>query len=975
MSTQVYKGVFGPNTAAGSPGAVGDIAIVGRAGAWQLPDGSASLWHVAGNNLVGGTGGTSYYADPLLRPASEGTGDQGIVVLLPAGVGYPVRVACVLRRSGTTYYYVELVTDGAGNATAFYFAGNGAGINNALFPTLGVLNPSHQYAAIFNATGSGPVALSLTVIDLSNAGAVVGTPWTYSESEFVYPVGVPGITVASDSVATPILMVEVYQGGAAPTTVPAAYEAFYADLVSIPVSATTTVAFTGLGSTNWTSGTTFTPTGLAGLVASGSPTIISATSATQAYTTGSTAGTGSISDGVFAASLPVITAATPTGYTLSAGPNPVVEGNALTVTATISPSGAAASASGTIALVDGSDNPLGSIAFLAGQPYGSVVLYPSTAGSLEIDGSHTGLGFTGADPSTITVTVTSTPAPSVSFFPATLPSGTGAVSVSVTAEYCGLTVAGLVFPGSALPLYFGTIPTIGALTNFNGSNPAAQTFTASITPGIPSGPGLGRMALQVGSVIGILPVTPAIINNGVCFGDSLTYGTNASNPDGDGLFNDATATSYPARLWVRLGPSWSMWKYGYPGNTVAQVHAQILAVVGSGPAPFVATEGIKNYFCVMAGTNNLIFPSGSPTISELVASTALDLTSFVAYLRSLQNAGDKITLLAIPPSSQTNGQSIPDDGIFCLRKDAYNAYLRANYAAIGADDFGDLERASVYFEDGAQYNAAWYNQTDMTHCTDLVYDGLAQVVAGVIVAPVVSGGSTSNDPGVANVRATVVYEINGSSLTGTYDPITGHYSDPGVATVEASHTYLFAGATLTGTYDPIADQYSDPGIATVELGHTYLFAGATLTGTFAGGGGGGGLTQEQAQAACASALAAYSVATSGEVAGAATIAGITTLLGSGITTLAPSPESIQGTVVSATTTSATVSYLGGAAFNPTANAYAGAVPRYLSFTSGPNEGLPVVVNSSSVSAGNLTLGFAATVGIVAASPGNTLQVD
>ncbi len=91
--------------------------------------------------------------------------------------------------------------------------------------------------------------------------------------------------------------------------------------------------------------------------------------------------------------------------------------------------------------------------------------------------------------------------------------------------------------------------------------------------------------------------------------------------------------------------------------------------------------------------------------------------------------------------------------------------------------------------------------------------------------------------------------------------------------------------------------------------------------------------------------------------------------------LAPSPESLTGTVVSATTTSVTFSAGVGTVFNATANAYASVVTRYLTFTSGANKGLTVAVTSSSVASSNLTVGFAATTGVIAATAGDTVQLD
>lgn len=97
----------------------------------------------------------------------------------------------------------------------------------------------------------------------------------------------------------------------------------------------------------------------------------------------------------------------------------------------------------------------------------------------------------------------------------------------------------------------------------------------------------------------------------------------------------------------------------------------------------------------------------------------------------------------------------------------------------------------------------------------------------------------------------------------------------------------------------------------------------------------------------------------------------------GEVSLSPSPESIYGTVVSATTTSVTMSAAEGSAFNATSNAYANTAGpvRWLTFTGGSNVGLIVSITGSSVSGSNLTVTFAATAGVVAATAGDPVQID
>lgn len=88
-----------------------------------------------------------------------------------------------------------------------------------------------------------------------------------------------------------------------------------------------------------------------------------------------------------------------------------------------------------------------------------------------------------------------------------------------------------------------------------------------------------------------------------------------------------------------------------------------------------------------------------------------------------------------------------------------------------------------------------------------------------------------------------------------------------------------------------------------------------------------------------------------------------------------SATSVTGVVVSSTTTSVTISATGATVFNAAQNAYAGVVPRYLTFASGANRGPAAIVSSSSVANGHLTVGFPSTIGIGAATVGDEVEID
>lgn len=144
-------------------------------------------------------------------------------------------------------------------------------------------------------------------------------------------------------------------------------------------------------------------------------------------------------------------------------------------------------------------------------------------------------------------------------------------------------------------------------------------------------------------------------------------------------------------------------------------------------------------------------------------------------------------------------------------------------------------------------------------------------------------GSSSTDPGVANVLSTASYTIRGNALTGTYvaaatgnvktgvtygaaSALTGTYdgsdrwTDPGDSNVRLATAYkanstsnnktgrvtvptagnVKTGVTFetdagtTGTYDG-SDRWTDPGVSNVKSGTTYTANNVSKTGTLVGG--------------------------------------------------------------------------------------------------------------------------------------------
>jgi hypothetical protein len=113
-------------------------------------------------------------------------------------------------------------------------------------------------------------------------------------------------------------------------------------------------------------------------------------------------------------------------------------------------------------------------------------------------------------------------------------------------------------------------------------------------------------------------------------------------------------------------------------------------------------------------------------------------------------------------------------------------------------------------------------------------------------------GSSSTDPGLANVKHGVSYTIAGTQYTGTYRGYDLWTAVP-ASDIYLGHTYLQDGANVTGLIDEPAasnvktgivyyegqktgtydgsDRWTDPGTGNVAAGTQYLANGVTQTGT------------------------------------------------------------------------------------------------------------------------------------------------
>lgn len=150
-----------------------------------------------------------------------------------------------------------------------------------------------------------------------------------------------------------------------------------------------------------------------------------------------------------------------TGYTLDVSPSSVVVGSPVTITATLSPSGASLPAPLVITLQDSLASTVsGTITIADGSQSGTATVTPSAAGTHGITGSHTGGGFTGGD--------------SIAAFTAT--AKTLAMSVS---DPDGQTVTATVTPNAA---YTGTATVTPSGPAASGLSPVVLTFAGSSSP-------------------------------------------------------------------------------------------------------------------------------------------------------------------------------------------------------------------------------------------------------------------------------------------------------------------------------------------------------------------------------------------------------------------------------------------------------------------------------------------------------------
>jgi len=188
-----------------------------------------------------------------------------------------------------------------------------------------------------------------------------------------------------------------------------------------------------------------------------------------------------------------------------------------------------------------------------------------------------------------------------------------------------------------------------------------------------------------------------------CDGNSLTYGTGASDP---------ATESYPAQL-AALQPGWTVKNFGAPSNTTAQrataAPTEIDTYYGDGRP--------KNVAVLWEITNDLYF-------GGVVADA---ITRYVSWCQGRQAAGYSVVAATVLPRSDAG-----TPGSFEADRQTANTYIRANWASF-ADALADVAADTRIGDAGDELDTTYYN-ADKVHLNATGYG----VVAGIIQTAVLS---------------------------------------------------------------------------------------------------------------------------------------------------------------------------------------------------------------------------------------------
>ena len=215
------------------------------------------------------------------------------------------------------------------------------------------------------------------------------------------------------------------------------------------------------------------------------------------------------------------------------------------------------------------------------------------------------------------------------------------------------------------------------------------------------------IALDGPNVTGILPVAHLPVGAGnypsvnVCFkGDSITYGQEATAPG----TASGNGTSYPAIAMGLLGPNYTGYNFGIPGETVASM---------------LTDATVSQIDALCTPTSILIFEGG---INDAAANATADQinASTLAWLNARKAAGwTKIFVLTIQSTS------VPVNPTFT----AVNAWRIANAATVGYTVIDVTSNALL--NDPTNRN---YRFSDDVHYIDAGYAVYGGVVATAIFA-------------------------------------------------------------------------------------------------------------------------------------------------------------------------------------------------------------------------------------------------
>lgn len=196
---------------------------------------------------------------------------------------------------------------------------------------------------------------------------------------------------------------------------------------------------------------------------------------------------------------------------------------------------------------------------------------------------------------------------------------------------------------------------------------------------------------------------PAAANICLCDGNSLTYGTGASD----------AAHAYPSLLAANLGATWWTPNYGFTGQRTTAMTAQAPRQVD----PKLGVSYAKHILVAWEVTNDLYFG----------ASAATAYSNYVAYCQARQAAGWQVVAATVLPRSDT---STP--GTFEADRQTVNTNVRANWATF-ASVLADVAADTRLGDAGDQLDTTYYS-ADRVHLKDAGYAVVEPIVRAAVLS-------------------------------------------------------------------------------------------------------------------------------------------------------------------------------------------------------------------------------------------------